>query len=344
VRRAGRLACGRCGPARTATGPSRPASPGYPAGPRPAPDGSGCRRIGPRTSRSRRPRTQPGCGPARCAGSARPPAQRAAASRPARSPPAAGGRSPPPAAPRRRRSAGRCCRPGSGGARGRAPGPRRAPLPRGARPRLDSRPRGRSGYAIRGWGVAAVEGVDRGGVHHRLTAPHRLFDRGRVGDIAHHGVQVGSLQTERRQRGSDPLDGADQQAHLMATLDQGRDGMGADKAGPTGDQNAHPAPFGAPEHAPAGRSAQAASFTTHRSIIRATPDGPQPSPPPSLAEHVVDGGHQQANRSDRACRLSPRPMLRRAWKHSTRKYRNGGVAAGWFSGMRANARPARRIG
>jgi hypothetical protein len=196
VRRAGRLACGRCGPARTATGPSRPASPGYPAGPRPAPDGSGCRRIGPRTSRSRRPRTQPGCGPARCAGSARPPAQRAAASRPARSPPAAGGRSPPPAAPRRRRSAGRCCRPGSGGARGRAPGPRRAPLPRGARPRLDSRPRGRSGYAIRGWGVAAVEGVDRGGVHHRLTAPHRLFDRGRVGDIAHHGVQVGSLQTE----------------------------------------------------------------------------------------------------------------------------------------------------
>jgi hypothetical protein len=93
--------------------------------------------------------------------------------------------------------------------------------------------------------VAAVEGVDRTGVHDRLTALHRALDRLRVGDIAHHCVQVGSLQAQRRHRGRHPLDGSDQQAHLVATLDQGRDGMGADIAGPTGDQNAHPAPFGA---------------------------------------------------------------------------------------------------
>jgi hypothetical protein len=49
----------------------------------------------------------------------------------------------------------------------------------------------------------------------------------------------------------------------MATLDQSRDGVGADVAGPTGDQNAHTrAPLAEPEHALAGRSAQAAADRT----------------------------------------------------------------------------------
>jgi hypothetical protein len=95
-------------------------------------------------------------------------------------------------------------------------------------------------------------------VHHRPTAPHRLVDRGRVGDVPNRRVEVGGLEAQRGQRGGDPLAGADQQAHLMATLDQGGDGMGADKAGPTGDQNPHPGPLLVqPEHAPAAHCAQA---------------------------------------------------------------------------------------
>jgi len=92
--RAGPLACGTCSPAPTATRPSRPASPGCRAERHPASFERECRRTGPRTGRSRRPRTRAGCGPARCAGPAPPPAQRASPAQPARSRPATGGRSP----------------------------------------------------------------------------------------------------------------------------------------------------------------------------------------------------------------------------------------------------------
>jgi hypothetical protein len=50
----------------------------------------------------------------------------------------------------------------------------------------------------------AVKGVDRAGVDQRVTAPHRLLDRGRVGDIADHGVQVGGLKAEWGQGGGHP--------------------------------------------------------------------------------------------------------------------------------------------
>jgi hypothetical protein len=92
-------------------------------------------------------------------------------------------------------------------------------------------------------GVAAVEGIGRAGVHHRLATPDGLFDRSRVGDVPHDRVEVWRLEPERRQGGGDPVAGAHQQAHLMAALDQGGDGIGSDVAGPTGDQNAYPAPL-----------------------------------------------------------------------------------------------------
>ena len=38
-------------------------------------------------------------------------------------------------------------------------------------------------------------------MHHRLAVPHRLGDRGRVGDIPHRRVQVGRLEAQRGQRG-----------------------------------------------------------------------------------------------------------------------------------------------
>jgi hypothetical protein len=137
-------------------------------------------------------------------------------------------------------------------------------------------------------------------MHHRLTAPHRLVDRGRVGDIPHHRVQVASLQAQRRHRGSDPSAVADQQAHLVASLDQGRHGMGADKAGPTGDQNAHPAPFGESEHAPVPHSMQA-------------PADPAPSPfhRVGLLAEVVPG---QAGRG-----RWPLPVRRTRWPGSAVK-------------------------
>jgi hypothetical protein len=88
-------------------------------------------------------------------------------------------------------------------------------------------------------GVAAVQGIDRAGVHHRLAARHRLVDYGRVGDIPHDCVQVGGPYAKRCNRGRHPVSGANQQPHMVAMLDQGRNRVGADETGPTGDQNAH---------------------------------------------------------------------------------------------------------
>ena len=68
--------------------------------------------------------------------------------------------------------------------------------------------------------------------------------RGWVGDIAHHRVQVGGLQAQRRHRESHPLDGSDQQTHLDGHPRPGPRRYGADIAGPTlGDENAHTRPL-----------------------------------------------------------------------------------------------------
>jgi hypothetical protein len=67
-------------------------------------------------------------------------------------------------------------------------------------------------------------------VHHRLAALHRLLDRGGVGDVADHGVDLGDAQ--RAEGGRDPLRGPDQQPDLVAVGEQRGHGVAADEPGP----------------------------------------------------------------------------------------------------------------
>ena len=72
-------------------------------------------------------------------------------------------------------------------------------------------------------------------MHDGIAALHALRDRARVRDVADRVVDL--AEPKRSERRSDALRFPYEQANVVAAPDQLGDGMGADEAGSTGDED-----------------------------------------------------------------------------------------------------------